>query len=635
MAEFETTIRPPYVRHIPNLEDIPAEIRELPIWCAWKLVSKPGNKPDKVPVSPITGNSGGWTGAVFCTTAQRAIDYAESHLYLNGIGLVLNPRYGISGGDLDNCRDVSTGRATAEAIEIIRSANTYTEVSPGQGGFRFLFRGSFGGYVGNNRAKGVEFYEDGRFLTFSGDHIEETPFAIEERDLTTLGKVYFEQKAQKRGPITMPGDWQAVELDSLPLSDYSKRLIVEGKPAGERSEHVYGAIKDLIRAGSSDDEICSVLTDPINGLAAAALERRGSIPSAMQWIASQIPKARDEVAREAPPMGGASRTYTLLSRDDLLALPPIEWRIKGLMVKEGAGMLYGPSGVGKSFLTLDMACAVAEGRDWHGFKIKESFPVIYVALEGGGGMPARVRAWEKANGRELPEKLRMIMDSFSFDSDEQVEALTEALIQYRPEESPLVIIDTLARASGALDENSTQDMNRMIAAADSIARRLKGFVLLVHHTGKDENRGARGSSTLKGAMDLEIVVSQGKWKASKIKDGEDGFSRAFNLQRVEIGTDEDGDPITSAVVIPPADISGLLESTPKSTPKTKNQRAVYEVLSGGDSPRKMTFPELLEALKDRLDAEPKHIPTRVKEALKGLSNQGLIETDEEYIWVAE
>ena len=78
----------PYSRHIADLQDVPPELAELPIWCAWRLVPKPGKKPDKVPVSPATGGSA-WRKdkATFCTTAEQAIHYAESPEICTGLAL--------------------------------------------------------------------------------------------------------------------------------------------------------------------------------------------------------------------------------------------------------------------------------------------------------------------------------------------------------------------------------------------------------------------------------------------------------------------------------------------------------------------------------------------------------------------
>ena len=56
--------------------------------------------------------------------------------------------------------------------------------------------------------------------------------------------------------------------------------------------------------------------------------------------------------------------YKLLGADDLRNLPPLAWRVRGELPAVGLAGLYGPSASGKSFLALDMAAAIAEGRHW-------------------------------------------------------------------------------------------------------------------------------------------------------------------------------------------------------------------------------------------------------------------------------
>jgi len=62
----------------------------------------------------------------------------------------------------------------------------------------------------------------------------------------------------------------------------------------------------------------------------------------------------------------------------------------------------------------------------------------------------------------------------------------------------LVVIDTLSRCSGGADENSNTEMARVIAAADQVQQRFHCTVLIVHHAGKDRERGPRGASSLIG-----------------------------------------------------------------------------------------------------------------------------------------
>src|SRR5690554_5451638 len=208
----------PYARHIPDLWEIPQELAELPIWCAWKLVYKAGRaKPDKQPVSPTDGGQA-WKAnkATFCTTAEQAIHYAESRKGLHGIGFILydDAEHRIIGGDIDHCVN-DAGELSDKARKIVEQADTYTELSPSLGGLRFIARGTFGGYTGNNQAEGVELYEDGRFLTFTGFHIEETPFAVEHRDLTELGKEYHQKGEKTNSDQDRPAPSESSDFNDL------------------------------------------------------------------------------------------------------------------------------------------------------------------------------------------------------------------------------------------------------------------------------------------------------------------------------------------------------------------------------------------------------------------------------------
>ena len=67
----------------------------------------------------------------------------------------------------------------------------------------------------------------------------------------------------------------------------------------------------------------------------------------------------------------------------------------------------------------------------------------------------------------------------------------------------LVVIDTLARAMTG-NENAPEDMGRFVAACGRIREACEGHVLIVHHCGKDQARGARGHSSLRAATDVEL-----------------------------------------------------------------------------------------------------------------------------------
>lgn len=309
----------PYARHVPEEWELPQQLTELPIWFAWRLV--PGDKkPGKVPVSAVDGSQN-WRNPNKATTAARAIQYANDNPHLHGVGIVVSPEHGLIGGDPDQCRR-ETGEPNDVARSIIEEADTYTEVSPGLEGFRFIAKGTFGGYTGNNQSAHVEFYEDARFLTMTGFHVEGTPFAIEERDLTELAKRFHRARKDDRPAGDMP-EPEIADAAEFNIPPHVFGWITEGVPAGEdRSTHLFGAAKDLIRAGATDGQALYILTDPENPISEAAYERRGSERSARQWVWKyNVATARREVDAEPTleaPGFDAKKPEPHINPDDLL-----------------------------------------------------------------------------------------------------------------------------------------------------------------------------------------------------------------------------------------------------------------------------------------------------------------------------
>ncbi len=245
------------------------------------------------------------------------------------------------------------------------------------------------------------------------------------------------------------------------------------------------------------------------------------------------------------------RRYKLRTADEIAALPPVRWLVRGVLPAEGLAAIFGAAGSGKTFLALDLAAAIAEGRRWFTYRVNAA-PVVYVCLEGEAGLSQRVRAWEKHHGRRLPENLRFVMSQpFSLIAAEDVNELADAC-RDAGAGGGLLVIDTLNRATLGLDENASQDMGRIIKTAADLQHRFGGLVLLVHHSGKDLSRGMRGHSSLHAALDAAIeVVRDGdsrSWRIAKSKDGADLENVSFRLEVVELGVDDDGEPLTSCAV---------------------------------------------------------------------------------------
>lgn len=241
--------------------------------------------------------------------------------------------------------------------------------------------------------------------------------------------------------------------------------------------------------------------------------------------------------------------YRLLTDDDLQKLPPLQWRIKGILPSHGTAVVFGPSGSGKSFLVLDMLQSLAFGREWFGRRVKPC-SVTYIALEGEAGLSGRVAAYGIHHGSTSPN-IRYMVQPFSLLNSDNINELVLAIKTAGT--GDVVVLDTLSRATPGSDENDSRAMGLIVAAAKILQESIGGLVLLVHHTGKDASKGMRGHSSLHAAMDCAIEVKRSGddrgWVVAKSKDGEDGASYAFKLEVVHLGTDSDGDANTSCVII--------------------------------------------------------------------------------------
>jgi len=252
------------------------------------------------------------------------------------------------------------------------------------------------------------------------------------------------------------------------------------------------------------------------------------------------------------------RRFKLLNDRELDAAMQPGWLVKGILPDTGLAVCYGASGAGKSFLLLDLACSIAEGGEWFGRRTRRT-PVVYLCLEGKAGFAGRVKAWKVARKRAMPELVRVVAQSFRLHDTDDVEVLIDAVSDFvrgLPTDlpAPLVVVDTLNRATAGSDENSSAAMGDTIAACTRISDMTGGLVLLVHHSGKDAERGMRGHTSLASAADAVLLVARSgdkrSWTAEKVKEGQDGLGATFQLEAIGLGVDEDGDEVASCVVRP-------------------------------------------------------------------------------------
>lgn len=280
--------------------------------------------------------------------------------------------------------------------------------------------------------------------------------------------------------------------------------------------------------------------------------------------ADAIAKARAEFLAACPAKDEQQeqpeqpKRFTFYSAADLINAPQQTDAIKSVAQSYGVITIYGPSGSGKSFLSVHMANCLGYGSAFFGFKtqIKQ---VVYINLEGS--MKTRLAAIRADKKRDVSDNVRFVTEPFHIIED--IETLAADIPA-----GAVVFIDTLNAAAPGLDENSSRDMGLILEAAKKLQRLTGGLVVLVHHSGKDASKGLRGHSSLYAAMDAVIEVGRNGdsryWRLAKSKEGRDGIRRGFRLKSVGLGYDEDGEPITSCVV--EEDNTALQEEAKPLTP---------------------------------------------------------------------
>jgi hypothetical protein len=218
----------------------------------------------------------------------------------------------------------------------------------------------------------------------------------------------------------------------------------------------------------------------------------------------------------------------LLTVDQLRTMPAPDALVDGLLYRNTLAQISGPPGSYKSFIVLGIACAVSAGVSWEGHAVPEALPVIYVAAEGAHGLARRADAWSESN-RCAVGQLHILPEPLQLGRDEQVAELVQLAGEMRP---GLVVLDTRARCTVGLDENSATAQGLAVEAAEAIRRASGATVAGVHHTGRQGEHG-RGSNAWDGAAWTLLQVTgaelHAQIKVEKHKDVPDGANFHYRM----------------------------------------------------------------------------------------------------------
>lgn len=300
-------------------------------------------------------------------------------------------------------------------------------------------------------------------------------------------------------------------------------------------------------------------------------------------------------------------------------LPSSEYLIKGICNKGDISMLFGDSGSMKSFVELDKIMHLALGWNWHGHKVKKPAGTLIVLGEGAGGYKKRVRAFMQHFNLlgDLVDIPIWIVDRAAelYSNPQQLRGWIHQAEDMLQHSIDLISIDTFNTNMGTGgDENDATVVGSMLGFAQEAA---EGRAMdYIHHVGHGAKDRERGSYAIRGNMDNRILIKRdedGKGRvitveSLKVKDGEcfKPFNLTYNV--VKIGTDSDGDDITSLVM-------EATDDEPKSDKKpmqrgNKRVDLILQILRSNNG--RMGYRDLRERYKEKNPNDAKNFATGVR-----------------------
>ena len=274
-----------------------------------------------------------------------------------------------------------------------------------------------------------------------------------------------------------------------------------------------------------------------------------------------------------------------LCADEVYLDRKANYLVKGWLGSEAVSVVYGDSNCGKSFFGLDISAHVASGQPWMGHSVRKG-RVLYLACEGGvKSYGPRIEAIRNAKSdlydAGMADHFLLLPTPVDLHGDKDVDAISAALPNLN---FALIVVDTLAMSMGGGSENDSADMGKYIQNIFELKARYNCHVMIIHHSGKDKSKGSRGHSSLRAAVDTEIKVKQeGDVRTAtceKQRDMENGKQVAFTLRGVDLGLDDENDPITSCVVKhADVDLSSFTKSQPLKGNTLIAKQALHEAIA--------------------------------------------------------
>ncbi|NUB91084.1 hypothetical protein HT576_08630 [Haloterrigena sp. SYSU A121-1] len=161
-----------------STDTIPDALKDRDQWICWTTEDRDG-KPTKVPIDPVNDGYASVSDPDTWGTYSAAETYYDLNEDVDGLGYVFTEDGPYAGVDIDDARNQVSEMVEEWVVDVLMTLQSYTERSPSGTGYHVIVEGAVP--EGGNRRDQLEMYDDARFFTVTGDHVDGTPGTIEDR----------------------------------------------------------------------------------------------------------------------------------------------------------------------------------------------------------------------------------------------------------------------------------------------------------------------------------------------------------------------------------------------------------------------------------------------------------------------
>ena len=587
-----------------DVHSIPIELRENAACIMWMGKRRPDGKIDKIPwnaaspfyaVDPTHPDNHFPFDVVLNALHQHRkrleiVSARNGCPGVYGLGVALTDADSDVGIDVDNIIDEATDEIHPFVMEIVERVNSYTEWSPSGKGLRIFVEA---GLLPRNRKKKLdqdvnfEMSENRCFLTVTGNCLSSAKYRRIEQRFHTVLDLYeehfpaseslylsFDELPDLCGPGTFIKDDDELIFKMRNAKNGHKFLSLW---IGDTNEHdnddsradmaliailIFWLGNDIERidrlfrrSGLMRKKWDSRRDNTTYGIMSIrkALGLREMNDQSLDSEFEDIPVSKTIAtvtnidgtpANDADASEDTIRTqrFELVHLKDIIPNYEQRFVVDDLIFEDSLVTIYGASNTGKSFVALDMLFSIARGVPWAGMNTHQR-TVVYLAAEGGSGIPLRVDAYCRThNIKKTDVPFYLFSNSINLSApgkdSEELTALLDQLSAEGP--PPIFVVDTLSRIMPGVDENAPNGMTGTIDTVEKLRHRYNATVILIHHTGKEKKKGLRGHSSLLGALDSSFYVDEnsglGTMEVDKQKDLAQDFKIDFELDVIVLKT---------------------------------------------------------------------------------------------------